>query len=150
MASVSDGKEAVVMQMGNKAPLDDKSKEEQIISGALFSELGLSELGAKLKLESVEKINGKDAYGVSVTLPQGGAYTVYFDAESGLKVKYSKALETPQGQFTQTISYSDYKEVNGVMFPHKMVQSVGPQVITMTVDEIKVNQELPEGTFAVE
>ncbi|WP_424963123.1 insulinase family protein [Ekhidna sp.] len=150
MASVSDGEEAVVMQMGNKAPLDDKSKEEQIISGALFSELGLSELGAELKLESVEKINGKDAYGVSVTLPQGGAYTVYFDAESGLKVKYSKVLETPQGQFTQTISYSDYKEISGVKFPHKMVQSVGPQVITMTVDEIKVNQELAEGTFTVE
>ncbi|MEP1034621.1 insulinase family protein [Ekhidna sp.] len=149
MANVSDGQDAVVMQMGNKTPMDEKTKEEQIISNALFSELGLQELGAELKLESVEKIDGRDAYGVGVTLPKGNKYTVYFDSETGLKVKYSKVLDTPQGQFTQSISYSDYKEFDGVKFPYKMVQSVGPQMITITVDELSVNQDLPDGTFKV-
>ncbi|MEO9483448.1 MAG: pitrilysin family protein [Ekhidna sp.] len=149
MSNVSDGLDAIVMQMGNKTPMDEKTKEEQIISNALFSELGLLELGAMLKLESVEKIEGKDAYGVGVTLPKGNKYTVYFDSETGLKVKYSKVLDTPQGQFTQSISYSDFREVNGVQFPYKMIQSVGPQVITLTVDELSANQNLPDGTFKV-
>lgn len=150
MASVSDGKDAAVMQMGNKAPLDEKTKEEQIISSALFSELGLQELGATLELSAVENISGKDAYGIDVVLSKGNKYTIYFDAESGLKVRYAKVLDTPQGQFTQTISYQDYKEIEGVMFPSKMIQSVGPQKITMSITEVLVNQDLPEGTFKVE
>lgn len=150
MASISDGSDAVVMQMGQKPPMDEKTKEEQIISNALFSELGLAELGANLKLSSVEQINGKDAYGVEVELSQGSMYTVYFDAESGLKVRYSKVLDTPQGQFTQTMNYMDYKEVEGVMFAHSMSQSVGPQNVKMTITEINVNSDLPADTFKVE
>ena len=150
MSSISDGSDAVVAQMGNKTPLDEKMKEETTISGSLFSELGLADLGAELKLESVETIDGKDAYGVAVTLSKGGQYTLYFDAESGLKVKSSKVLDTPQGQLTQSVSYSDYKEVDGVMIAHKLVQSVGPQTISIIVDEVSTNQELAADAFNVE
>lgn len=150
MSSISDGEKASVAQMGNKAPLDEATMEEQIISSALFGELMLSELGAKTTLSSIENVNGNDAYGVEVELSKGKKYTVYFDAETGLKVRYSKTLETPQGTFTQSVDYLDYQEVNGVMFPFNVKQQMGPQKIDMKASEVLVNQDLAADTFKVE
>lgn len=150
MSSTSDGANASIVQMGNKVPMDEATKEEQIVSNALFSELGLKELGAKMELVAVESINGSDAYAVEVTLSKGNSYTVYFDTESGLKVRYTKVMDTPQGQMTQSVSYHDYKEVSGVMFPHLIKQQIGPQNIEMKASEVLVNQDLPADTFKVE
>ncbi|WP_436515009.1 M16 family metallopeptidase [Ekhidna sp. To15] len=150
MASISDGKEASVSQMGNKPSLDDATVEEQVISNALFSELALKELGATLELTAVEEVNGSDSYAIEVTLSKGNKYTVYFDAESGLKVRYSKTTETPQGTFTQSVDYMDYQEVEGVKFPFLMKQQMGPQKIDMKASEVLVNQDISEDTFQVE
>ncbi len=149
MSSVSDGKTASVMQMGNKAPLNDALIEEQVVSNALFNEFKLKELGAELKLAGIEQVNGSDAYMIEVKLSKGGNYTVYFDAESGLKVRYSKATETPQGTITQTVDYMDYKEVDGVMFPHTMTQQFGPAKGELKASEVLVNQELTADVFMV-
>ncbi|MEQ6167882.1 MULTISPECIES: insulinase family protein [unclassified Ekhidna] len=150
MSSISDGNTASISQMGNKPPLDDATIEEQVISNALFSELALNELGAKVELAAMEEVNGSDAYVIEVELSKGNKYTVYFDTETGLKTRYSKTTETPQGAFTQTVDYLDYKEVNGVMFPHTLKQTMGPQKIEMKASEILVNQEISEETFKVE
>ncbi|MEM6643802.1 MAG: pitrilysin family protein [Bacteroidota bacterium] len=149
MSSTTDGTDAAVSQMGNKVPLQDAQKEEQIISSSLFSEFYLEESGADLKLEGVESIEGEDAYNVSVTLPQGGTYNMFFSVESDLKLKTSKVLDTPQGQMTQALTFTDYQEVAGVKFPHQQTQSVGPQQVKMGINSIKVNQDLPEDTFKV-
>ncbi len=150
MSSKSDGMTASISQMGNKPTLDDATMEEQIIANALFSELGLKELGAKLELTAVEEVNGNDAYAVEITLSKGSSYTVFFDSETGLKVRYSKTTETPQGSFTQSVDYMDYQEVDGVKFPFTLKQQMGPQKIDMKASEVLVNQEVSEDTFKVE
>ena len=149
VSGISDGKMFSMMQMGNKVPMNDAMIEEQVISNALFNELVLKETGADLKLAGIEQINGSDAYSVEVMLSKGGKYTVYFDAASGLKVRYVKVTETPNGPITQTVDYMDYKEVDGVMFPHTMMQQFGPQKIELTATEVVVNQEVADDTFEV-
>lgn len=149
MESVTDGTDAKISQMGQSAPLDDKTKEEQILTSGLFSEILLQEMGATLKLTGIEKINEQDHYIVEVTLSKGSIYTVYFDAATGLKTRYSKMIETPQGSFTQTIDYTDYKEVNGVKLAHLMTQKMGPQNIKMEATSVSVNVDIPKDTFKV-
>ncbi len=150
MSAISNGTDASTAQMGNKVPLKDEQKEELAFANGLFTEFELSASGASTRLAGVEQIGGKDAYGVDVTLSKGSAYTLYFDAESGLKVRFSKVIETPQGSFTQTVDYLDYKEVDGLMIFHKLIQKVGPQNIEANVSEVLINQELPADTFKVE
>jgi len=130
--------------------LDAATKEEQNITNGLFSELLLKDLGAKVSLVGVEQINEKDAYGIEVVLSKGSKYTVFFDAVTGLKVRYLKVMETPQGTLSQTIDYGDYREINGVKFPFVWNQSAGPQKIKMEVSEVLVNQTLAADTFKVE
>lgn len=149
METVTDGKDAKASQMGQPAPLDDKTKEEQILANGLFAELMLVDLGAELKLTGMEKVAGSDAYTIEVTLPKGSTYTLYFDATTGLKTRYAKVMETPQGNFTQTVDFSDYKEVDGVKFPHILTQKMGTQNIKMEATAFEVNAPIPTDAFKV-
>jgi len=147
--SVTDGSDAKVSQMGQSTPLDDKTKEEQILTNGLFSEMLLQDMGATLKLVGVEQFNDKDHYVLEVTLSKGSTYTVYFDSTTGLKSRYAKNIETPQGSFMQTIDYTDYKEVNGVKLAHLMTQKMGPQNMKMEATSVNVNVDIAADTFKV-
>ena len=85
-----------------------------------------------------------------MTYPTGGKATAYFDKETGLKIKFTKVLETPQGELSSSWEYKNYKEVDGIRLPFTLVQIVGPQRLSVEVDEIKINGELPADSFNVE
>ncbi len=48
---------------------------------------------------------------------------------------------------TVPTGFSDYKEVNGVKFPHKMTQSFGPQNFEFNVSSIQINEGVTEEDF---
>ena len=147
---VSDGTKASMLQMGQSLPLPENLKQETIIDNSLFPEAYFDKHQIKLSLSGIEKVDGKDAYTIEMTYPTGGKATIYFDKETALKVKFSKVLDTPQGSLSNTWVFKNYKDVDGVKLPFSLTQSVGPQIINVEVDEIKVNTELPADTFKVE
>lgn len=140
---------ASTKQMGNSIPMKEEQKEELAFANGIFTEFSFSEFGVKTELTGVEEINGNNAYVIEVTLSKGSNYLLFFDAETGLKVRYSKVLDTPNGPITSIIDYKDYKEVEGVKIFHTLVQQTGPQKMTASVKEIKVNQDIADGTFEV-
>lgn len=147
---ISDGSKASMLQMGQAVPLPDDLKQESIIDYSLFPEAFFDKHNIEINLSGIEKVENKDAYVVEMTYPTGGTATSYFDKETGLKVKFTKIVETPQGNLTSTWEYKDYKEVEGIKFPFSLSQSVGPQRLNVSVDEVKINGELPENVFKVE
>ena len=53
-----------------------------------------------------------------------------------------------QGQtMQQTMMLEDYREVSGILFPYKLIQSMGPQNIEFIVSEIKVNEGVTPADF---
>jgi zinc protease len=84
-----------------------------------------------------------------MVLPSGLRWFSFFDAESGLKVKEEKELQTQMGLMNQTFTFDDYKEVDGIKYPHKIVQSAGGQSIDVTVSSIKVNKGLADDIFVI-
>ena len=64
-------------------------------------------------------------------------------------VRTITTAETPQGSFSSTIDMSDYKEVAGVKFPHKLNQSTPMGSIELTATSIEVNTNLPDSMFEV-
>ena len=85
-----------------------------------------------------------------MTLPKGASYSLYFDAGTGLKVRYAKVIETPQGAITSAIDFLDYQLVDGIMIPYVTVQKAGPQKLESRVNEALLNQQLDAGTFIIE
>ena len=96
-----------------------------------------------ITLKGVEKVDGKDAYVIQLT----DAKKAFYATESGLKLK-EETTQQMQGQtFVQTMLFDEYKPVGGVLFPHKLSQSMGPQNIEFTFTEIKVNEGVSDADF---
>ncbi|MFT5602916.1 MAG: zinc protease [Flavobacteriales bacterium] len=145
--SVFNGKTGGNSGMQGESKMEDKEIEEMKVSAMLHSDVKLEELGYTTELKGIESINGNDAYLVVYTDKFGNVENVYFDISSKLKVYSSQTQDTEQGQTEITTEYNDYKEVGGLLFPHLMVQNVGPQLLEMKVKEIKVNEKVSKKLF---
>ena len=67
--------------------------------------------------------------------------------KSGLKLQETTTTEAGGQTVQQTLSYSDYKDLNGIMFPFTLSQSFGPQSLDFKVTEIKVNEGISDQDF---
>jgi hypothetical protein len=108
-----------------------------------------------LKLEKDADVDGKPAHVVLVTAKDFKDTRLYFDAKSGLLVKTErKGLAPSMGEpkeVTEETLLSDYKKVDGVMVPMKMiVNHDGKKFMTMTVTEAKLMEKADAKTFAVD
>lgn len=145
---VLSNNEAVATQMGNNIPVGDEDKEQLLIASYPFAEMAYEELGVKTELIGTEKVDGKDAYAVQVTYPSGKQVTHYFDVDSGLKVRQTEVRKGPEGEKAFSTLYKDYKEVNGIKFPHLIIQPVGGGMkLSLQAETIEVNPEVDEGIF---
>ena len=132
-----------------EGPITEKMMEgaeaDAIKSSALiFPELHYDKMDYTIKLNGTEKVNGKDAYKISVTDPAGKKSTNYYDAASKLKIR----SVSPEGD----VSFMDYKAVDGIMFPFK-IKVVNPQMpmpLEMNVSEVKVNKGIDAAMFKVD
>ena len=94
------------------------------------------------KLVRIEPLEGKNAYVIEYQKEE-----IFYDIESGLKVKSIKTVKGPQGEMKVPTIYSDYKEVNGIKFPHKMGQKMGPMDLSFEITEIKINEGVSDEDF---
>jgi len=148
---IYDGEKAKVSQMGNAQTLEGEQAAGFESQAMIFPELYYDDMGVELTLEGIETVNEKDAYKVIVTQPDGSKTTQFYDLETNYKVKEVTTQEAQGQTVTQTSTFSDYKEVDGIMFPHQM-QSSGamPFPVDFKTEEIKVNAGLTEDAFKVE
>ncbi len=147
---VSNGKEVSITSMGQKPPIDAKIAELQIFDESIFKELDYTKLGVKATLTGLEKIDSKNAYAIEYTMPQGEKMTEYYDQETGLKLQTLQKVKGPQGEISVVVKYEDYKEVNGIKFPHILLQNQGPLNIKFTASKIEVNPALEDSLFTVD
>ena len=73
--------------------------------------------------------------------------TSFFDTETGLKVKDIVVQEQGGQKISSTISYNDYKEVQGIKFPHTLSIAAGPQKFDFIVSAIKINDGVEKEDF---
>lgn len=134
---------------GRSRAMTPKQIQNMKISAMLFSVFAYKKDDVKKKLTGMEKINGKDTYKLALTFPSGKKVTQYYNVDNGLRVKEMTSLKTPRGSFLQTTEYSNYKEVDGIKYPFKISQQMGPQNITMTVTSVEVNKGVKDSIFKV-
>lgn len=149
-----DGKSgwAIMPFTGKKDPeamtADDtkEMQEEADIDGPLVD---YKAKGNQVELVGKEKVEGTDAYKLKVTLKNGDVKYIYLDTDSGLEIKEeSKRMVRGTEQETET-SLSDYREVNGLMFPFATESSIkgSPQKQKLAIEKIEVNVPVEDATF---
>jgi zinc protease len=140
---VFDGKKAAVKSpMGNQE-LTGSDLEDMKIQSTMHAELFLEEMGVKVELKGADKVDENAVWKVQVTSPAGKVSVDYYDQKSGLKLK----SVAQQGQMSIATTYSDYREVEGVLFPFMMNQTVGPQSFDVITSAIEVNTGIDDSVF---
>ena len=142
LAKVLMSKEGVFM---NKQPLPPAMANDMTKTLGTFLEIGLlNDEGAKLT--GIEPLDGKDAYVIS---SKGEVVTIsiYFDVETGLKVKEVQIISMNGQTQNQESTYSNYQEFNGVKFPGTKTGSLGPQKVEFKLIDAKVNESVSDSDF---
>lgn len=141
-----DGKKAETSGMQGSSVLEGEELEEVKKQYAFFSETNYLSNGYKLNLTSINMVDGEKAYTLEVD-KNGEVQTEYYSVETGLKLREEATVETPEGELTVSQSYSDYRDIDGVMIPFQINISQGPQKISMTGTEAKINSGLKKSDF---
>jgi hypothetical protein len=101
----------------------------------------------KVECVGLETVDEKPCYKVVLTPAEGSPETSYYGKESGLLVKVEASLTTPMGKIPFESHVSDYKEVDGVMFPYKVRVIVMGSERVVTTESIEHNVKIPADRF---
>jgi outer membrane lipoprotein-sorting protein len=153
--SVIDGETGWAQQpamMGGTGEPEDmpgalvKEGRKQINLGG--SLLNYKENGSTVELVGKEKLDGVDVYHLKLT-EKGGDVTNLFLSTSNYYTLKSSGKRNVQGkEIDAEVTYSNFKQVEGLTFPHTMeVPSPMGGTMTMETDSIKLNPKVDETIF---
>jgi hypothetical protein len=116
------------------------------IDGPLFD---YQAKGNRVEYAGKEKVNGKDAYKLTVTLKDGQVRNEYLDCETDLGVKWAGKISNGGKDFDVDSLFSDYRKVDGVMFAFQIdSETIGtPYKQKITFDTVEVNPPLDDSLF---
>ena len=146
-----DGNTGYQEQMGQKKEMTKEEIDEKKAQTSLFDQVDYLTGNYKLKVAGTEKVEGKDAYKLEVTLPGGKSQAEYYDIQSHLLVRVVKDVQANNMTISNTITFADYKKVGNVMFPFTQQVSVSAngqeQNFEMKVTDIKLNEGVTAADF---
>jgi predicted Zn-dependent peptidase len=146
-----DGEKAMVSAMGQKQILEGEDAAAMQSQAIIYPELEYGKKGYSLQLTGAEKVGEEPTYKIEITRPDGSVSTDYFSIESGLKLKSVTTQEGPQGEVTVSNTFSNYEEVEGILFPFEtQAEGMAPVPITLKVEEVKINTGIDDEVFKVE
>lgn len=109
--------------------------------------------GNKVELQGKETVDGTEAYKIKLTTSAGKDITYYIDAKTNLLIQ-SKATGAPMGRNANAApqeivtNYSDYKSIDGVLFPQTIANpGGGMQGGSTTFDTIVINKTISEDQY---
>lgn len=102
------------------------------------------EKGNKVELVGKEKVDKKDNFHLKVTTKDGQEMALFLDASTYLLSKLRATMNGQEGE----ISFSDYKETDGIKFANAMEMS-NPQMgmVSFLTNKVIVNSKLDESIF---
>jgi len=102
---------------------------------------------AKAETQGPATVDGKPAWKVVVTPKRGSAQTYYFDQATALVAEIETIVRTAAGDVPVETYVSDYRNVGGVLLPHRLRQVAAGRELVTTFDSITHNAEVPAGQF---
>lgn len=147
---VFDGERGQISAMGQKMELTGSQLVDMKSQARIIPELDYRNLAYQLKLVDMESIEGKPAYKVQITSPEGSSKTEFFDVATGLKIRTVASQDTPMGAMTIAVTLGDYRSVDGIKVPFSLKQVVGPQTIDLKVASVEFNSGIPDDVFSMD
>ena len=133
------------MQTGKKELTAEEIASKKKSAG-LFPEMNYATSGMSYELVGIEANGDGKVYVLKLNDGQNESFD-YFDTKTFMKVK-SLNIQTNEGETVETVAtYSDFKEVNGLLFPHKANLAIGEMILSGTVKTITINGKVDLNSF---
>ncbi len=111
----------------------------------------ISDLPGPSSQTSLQKdVAGEQSHSVNVvqgTGPRGLLVTLYFDRQSGLLLRELRYGNSPIGRVPTQIDYADYRDVNGIKLPFRIMYAWLDGRDSIVLNEIKTNVPIDEKKF---
>jgi hypothetical protein len=143
---VYDGKEAWQVDPKNKltqvsgADLADIQRRANI-----HWNLKLHEFYPNIQVKGRETVNGEDAWKLEASL-ENSTFDFFFSVKTGLLTRFDTDQHVPNG--TSSVSISDYRRVDNVLFAFGAAQTAGPVKWTRMLTEVKFNEPIDDSAFS--
>ena len=136
-----DGNNGYMEQMGQKIPMENDQLESERGQKGLFDELYMDT--ASMEIVSLGPVDGKDAYKIKT---KENSFN-YYDAESGLLIMTEESTTQGGNTITSITKFSDYREVDGILYAFKREINAGPQKIEFEITNVIFNEEISDEFF---
>ncbi len=135
--------------MGSTQPSEMGSEEiKQLIRNNNFENI-IDKLlkNGQLELAGEDMVNGKEALKVKATYEPGTTSILYIDKASWLLVK--QTMDVAQGGMPVTVETypSDYKEIQGLVFPMKTTTSVSGMEMVVSFTNVEIDIPIEDSVF---
>jgi hypothetical protein len=144
-----DGEHGMMVIGDNNIEIEKKELEKLKIEATMNLLLDPESYGLKISLAGIEQVDSIDCYKVKMILPSGLRWQQFYSIKTGYKLKEIKELYTEQSLIKQESYYSNYRNVDGLIFPFKIVQNMGMQKLELNVSSIKLNTGISDETFKI-
>jgi zinc protease len=131
---------------GGKTELSAEEIAAKNKSVGLFPEMNYATSGITYELLGIEKKDGKDCYVLKTNDGKAETYD-YFDKGTFHKVASTSIVKDGEEVNETSMTYSDFKEQDGFIFPYTMNISMGPANFAVSVTSRTVNAKVDLGTY---
>jgi len=104
-------------------------------------DLKLHEFYPNIQVKGREVVNGEDAWKLEAAV-ENSTYDLFFSVKTGLLIRFDTDQHVENG--TSSVSISDYRPVDKVLFAFGAAQTEGPVKWTRKLTEVKVNEPIDE------
>ncbi|MFM8976546.1 MAG: hypothetical protein ACKOJE_00680, partial [Bacteroidota bacterium] len=137
--------------MQGDRPADAEETAQQALYALPCPEIEwLAQSNGKLKLGGAAILNKEVCARLDWTYRNGNTESHVYNLRTGLKVQTVRSSKGPDGkEASNTSSFADYRDIGkGLLIPHKVNISMGPQQIEFQVKEGSLNPKLKDSDFA--
>jgi len=118
-----------------------------LVDADFYREIKLKEQYTRLRLLGKVKEGFRQVYLVEAVPRSGAAEKLYFDVESGLLVRRDVPRRTSKGVVQVEVYFNDWRELDGVKVPFRIMQVVQDTKFVITLEDVKQNVPLDDAIF---
>lgn len=124
-----------------------EEKAQALREARMNSSYHWRDLYTKAETVGTETVDGQECYKVILTPTEGKPETMYFEKKSGLLKKTTLIAASQMGDVPAELVAVEYRDFGGLLTPVRITQKAAGQEFTITIDDVKVNPEIPADRF---
>jgi len=136
-----NGETGYMEQMGQNIPFTEDQIKSSKSKKGIFEELHYD--SSLMQIDGYTTISGNDLVKIKID----DKTIKYYDIGSGLLERSEETTLVEGNSITTTRKFSDYRDVDGILYPFKTEIINGLQTITIEFEKIKFNESFNENDF---